>query len=211
MNSTKTHYGTLGVSHSAEDVVIRAAYRALSQRYHPDLNAGDVVAEAKMVEINAAYAILSDSKSRAAYDAVLANLGRPATAPDDVQSRVKPVSARPPAGPASTISATRKKWFPKVFAAVILAAVGLLVLREFTLPRKEPVRVLAERGDIPSQMAMGWNSLLSLNGQKEDIDQAIEWFQKAALQGNADAQYRLGDIYITSSSERHDDKLRKAW
>lgn len=165
-----------------------------------------------MVAINAAYAVLSDAKSRATYDAFLANLGRPAPAPDDVQSRVKPVSARPPAGPASPVSATRKKQFPKVvFAAVLLAAVGLLVLRESTLLRREPVRVLAERGDIPSQLAMGWNSLVPQNGQKKDIDQAIAWFQKAALQGNAEAQYQLGGIYIFSLSERHDDTLGKAW
>ncbi|MGI9227665.1 MAG: DnaJ domain-containing protein [Gammaproteobacteria bacterium] len=32
----KNHYSTLGVTQDAEDVVIKAAYRALAQRYHPD-------------------------------------------------------------------------------------------------------------------------------------------------------------------------------
>lgn len=32
----KDYYATLGVTPQAEDVVIKAAYRALAQRYHPD-------------------------------------------------------------------------------------------------------------------------------------------------------------------------------
>ena len=59
------YYAVLGVLPSAEDVVIRAAYRALAQRYHPDRYVG----EARMKEINAAYAVLSDAEKRAAYDA----------------------------------------------------------------------------------------------------------------------------------------------
>ena len=33
---TKDYYQTLGVLDDAEDIVIRAAYRALAQKYHPD-------------------------------------------------------------------------------------------------------------------------------------------------------------------------------
>jgi curved DNA-binding protein CbpA len=33
MNATKDYYATLGVLPSAEDIVIRAAYKALAQRY----------------------------------------------------------------------------------------------------------------------------------------------------------------------------------
>ena len=59
----------LGVLDDAEDIVIRAAYRALAQRYHPDKWEGDQAeATRRMVEINAAYAVLSDTAKRAAYD-----------------------------------------------------------------------------------------------------------------------------------------------
>ena len=63
------HYRILGVLDDAEEVVIRAAYRALAQRYHPDKWQGDQAeATRRMAEINVAYAVLSDTVKRAAYD-----------------------------------------------------------------------------------------------------------------------------------------------
>ena len=62
------HYSILGVSPSAEDVVIRAAYRALMRHYHPDTNP-DPEAQRKAREITAAFAVLRDPASRAEYDA----------------------------------------------------------------------------------------------------------------------------------------------
>jgi molecular chaperone DnaJ len=51
-------YDVLGVSGSASKEEIKAAYRNLAKRYHPDLNDGSPAADAKMKEINEAYAIL---------------------------------------------------------------------------------------------------------------------------------------------------------
>lgn len=66
----KDYYAILGVLPSVEDFVIRAAYRALAQRYHPDkLPDCRAAAEARMREINEAYAVLSDERLRAQYDA----------------------------------------------------------------------------------------------------------------------------------------------
>ena len=67
--TTPDHYAVLGVSPDAEDVVIKAAYRALAQRYHPDKNAGDpAYSRQRMSELNEAYRILGDPKLRAEYD-----------------------------------------------------------------------------------------------------------------------------------------------
>jgi curved DNA-binding protein CbpA len=64
-------YGVLGLHPSSEDVVIRAAYRVLAQRFHPDKRPGnDRIALARMQEINEAYAILSDAKRRSEYDRI---------------------------------------------------------------------------------------------------------------------------------------------
>ena len=48
-------YKVLGVSPNASDDEIKAAYRRLAKKYHPDLNPGDENAAKKMNEINAAY------------------------------------------------------------------------------------------------------------------------------------------------------------
>jgi hypothetical protein len=65
----KDHYAVLGVLPGAEDIVIRAAYRALAQRYHPDRFHGvRERAHTRMSELNEAYAVLSDPHARKAYD-----------------------------------------------------------------------------------------------------------------------------------------------
>ena len=65
----KNYYQILGVVHDAEDFVIRAAYKALAQRYHPDKYRGAAsVGEARMQEIQEAYQTLSDSSKRREYD-----------------------------------------------------------------------------------------------------------------------------------------------
>ena len=48
-------FEVLGVSRSSTEDEIKAAYRKLAKKYHPDLNPGDKVAEQKMREVNDAY------------------------------------------------------------------------------------------------------------------------------------------------------------
>ena len=63
-----THYDNLKVVRSAPPEVIRAAYKALSQKYHPDRNPGDQRCVETMKLINSAYAVLSDSVKRKEHD-----------------------------------------------------------------------------------------------------------------------------------------------
>lgn len=71
---TRDYYAILGVTPASEDVVIRAAYRALMRRYHPDSNSSSEAAE-RAQAINAAYAVLSDPEQRARYDGSIAAAG----------------------------------------------------------------------------------------------------------------------------------------
>ena len=65
----KNFYQILGVLDDAEDIIIRAAYKALAQKYHPDKWKGDSKdANRRMSEINEAYSVLSDREKRAQYD-----------------------------------------------------------------------------------------------------------------------------------------------
>lgn len=54
-----TYYETLGVSRNAEVEVIKAAYKALSQKYHPDKNQSSEKSAGLMAKINEAYTVLS--------------------------------------------------------------------------------------------------------------------------------------------------------
>ncbi len=70
MDARKDHYATLGVARDAEAIVIRAAYKALSQRYHPDKCPPDEheAAHRRMSEINEAFDVLGDPLLRRLYD-----------------------------------------------------------------------------------------------------------------------------------------------
>ena len=68
MAKIHTHYDNLKVSRHAPQEVIRAAYKALSQKYHPDKNQGDERAARIMAIVNTAYNILSDPVRRKEHD-----------------------------------------------------------------------------------------------------------------------------------------------
>jgi len=64
----RDYYKTLGVDHGADEKAIRAAYRKLARKHHPDVNRGDKAAEDKFKEVNEAYEVLSDPEKRRMYD-----------------------------------------------------------------------------------------------------------------------------------------------
>ena len=61
-------YETLGVAPKASDEDIRATYRKLAKRYHPDLNPGDKKAEERFKAISAAYSLVGDAEQRRRFD-----------------------------------------------------------------------------------------------------------------------------------------------
>lgn len=67
---SRDFYSVLGVTRDAPDIVIRAAYKALNQKFHPDRNSdSDAARHAR--DVNEAYATLSDPERKARYDAQL--------------------------------------------------------------------------------------------------------------------------------------------
>ena len=61
-------YDVLGVPRDASPADVKAAYRRLAQRWHPDVNAGSPDAAAQFRRIGEAYGVLSDPDQRRAYD-----------------------------------------------------------------------------------------------------------------------------------------------
>lgn len=73
-----SHYEVLGVDQGATDAEVRTAYHRLARRHHPDFHASAPQEEQdrarrRMQEVNAAWAVLSDSERRESYDRTLAD------------------------------------------------------------------------------------------------------------------------------------------
>jgi molecular chaperone DnaJ len=64
----KDYYEVLGVDRTATEKDLKAAYRKLARKHHPDVNPGNKAAEDKFKEISEAFAVLSDPEKRAKYD-----------------------------------------------------------------------------------------------------------------------------------------------
>ncbi len=99
------HYEVLGVPMGADPTEIRRAYLALARRHHPDLHAGDppklqAESRSRMLEVNAAWAVLGNNDRRQGYDRLVQE-GRTGTAAAPV-GRDGQVQADP----------TRRGWAP---------------------------------------------------------------------------------------------------
>lgn len=124
-----THYENLKVARNAPPEVIRAAYRVLSQKYHPDCNPGNAESSRIMVIINASYEVLSDPEKRREHDLWIAqreltyeepmrptNQPRPSAAPQPAPSR-KTSTTR--GGNGGFIAHVLRNWFWYSIAAFI--------------------------------------------------------------------------------------------
>jgi len=134
-----THYDNLKVARNAPPAVIKAAYRALSQQYHPDRNPAPD-AERIIRLINQAYDVLGDPTRRAEYDRELEAqekeerlaAQRRATAArkddDSAATHAPPGSSptttsHPRPAPPPTPSAASRSALPPVWVRVLLCAV----------------------------------------------------------------------------------------
>lgn len=68
MSELHTHYNNLKVARDAPPEIIRAAYRTLSQKFHPDHNPGKPESTRTFQLIKVAYEVLSDPKEREKHD-----------------------------------------------------------------------------------------------------------------------------------------------
>ena len=64
----RDYYEVLGVARTASDAELKASFRKLAMKLHPDRNPGDNDSEHRFKEINEAYDVLKDADKRAAYD-----------------------------------------------------------------------------------------------------------------------------------------------
>ena len=111
------YWDVLGLEPGADAVSLKRAFRAQARRWHPDLNGNDPVAEERFKLVNEAYAVLSDPRRRALWeagsDSGLAGAGGPAAEPfasgfpdfEDYLATLFGERRRQPPSPASEVTA----------------------------------------------------------------------------------------------------------
>lgn len=131
----ETHYDCLKVVRNAPVEVIKASYRVLSQKYHPDRNP-DPGALDRMTRINQAWDVLSDPERRATHDRWIATQERKAA------FQAEPERPRSPPRPARARAGSRNgaiaEWASRngiAVAAVLAVATAIaLLLSHFVKP-----------------------------------------------------------------------------
>jgi len=131
MPEVPTHYANLRVARNAPPEVIRAAYKALMQKHHPDRNPGDVDAERIVRLLNEAYAVLNDPEQRARHDAWIASQ-KEQRLRNQLQQLGKPGKAAVATAPA----APRRWWV--VIALVLAFALGMGLATQLAGPARLP-------------------------------------------------------------------------
>lgn len=130
-------YEVLGLSRRADDVVVRAAWKALMRKYHPDTSTAPDAAE-RAAKINAAFKLLVTPEARKAYDR------RSKPAPPPPRSNV----SRPMASgrPNRTAPPSRRPWLGRTLmttAFLLAACAALYASMNDMIPR--PVQQFADR------------------------------------------------------------------
>lgn len=92
MKKVHTHYDNLKIARDAPPEVVRAAYKALCHKFHPDRNGGSPRATQTFQLINTAYEVLSDPDRRQQHDAWIA---RAEASNAGARSAPSPGSTRP--------------------------------------------------------------------------------------------------------------------
>lgn len=104
MKKIHTHYDNLKVSRSAPTEVIRAAFKVLAQKYHPDRHPVDSEAARIMKTINTSYEVLSDPVKRQEHDQWVAQQEL-ITSQTEFSSRQPQRTSPPPSGPVEEAAA----------------------------------------------------------------------------------------------------------
>jgi len=113
-SSEPDHYAVLGLSRQATAAEIKAAYRALVKRHHPDAG-GD---QQRILALNAAWEVLRDGERRRRYDGIAAAASQAPGAPAAASSAASSATGGGPARRSTHQDEDLAAWLQQVYAPV---------------------------------------------------------------------------------------------
>lgn len=182
MSRPHTHYDNLKVSRNAPPEVIRAAYKALSQRYHPDKNSSPDATRIMKI-LNEAYEVLGDAERRQRYDASLIDAeeqlrpapcaeqqrnAEPSESEKDESDRAaepQPTTSEVPPNSASTTGAKKRSGWYWIVGIVVAIFIRMVVGASHDSSNSETA--------TPSQYTNGAGSDLSSNAPAAPSDAPV--------------------------------------
>lgn len=229
MAKLRTHYDNLNVSRNAPVNVIRAAYKVLCQKYHPDKYAGGSEEAIRIMKmINGAYAVLSDAGKRVQYDRWIA-LQERKQASDDARRMMQVIANRyaAPSAPAKNKSfvltaidefckhacfSAHKGYRILIKSRWILGLTGIVgsvLIAAFFYPI-----------DLPTTTAVtasvNQDALAQLKKAKQWVRQghvakALPMYVQLAEQGHVEAQFQLALLYTSGREIAKDYRQAASW
>jgi curved DNA-binding protein CbpA len=224
-DTVKSLYDILEISPAASEEVIKAAYRVLCSRYHPDKNTGAASATRAMTAVNRAYAILSDPIRRKAYDAWLTTGSATARrARRAARTAEAPVRAIKPALNKTRAAATERAHLTLASSLSVLVAILVMVAMIYELspsgPAAETTLNIFKESPDPGLLRLnkaealltghgGPKNFLQAKAEFEAIANTKDQFDGKGYRGRA-AQ-RLGEMYAAGLGVPKDTLKAEEW
>jgi hypothetical protein len=235
MAKFRTHYDNLNVSRNAPASVIKAAYKALCQNYHPDKYAGGAEEALRIMKIiNGAYAVLSDSAKRAEHDQWIDSQEKKRATHEaqrimnivtkNYATQPVAVEKKFPTGHRATINNFRENAHSAVKSIQCSSAqllgkfnwrhwlAGVVVIALIAIVfYVSDFKITAVATAPTNQDVAGTLKKAKQLVKQGRVEKALPLYLQLAEQGNVDAQFQLGLIYAGDQSITKNDKQAVDW
>ena len=235
MAKFRTHYDNLNVSRNAPASVIKAAYKALCQNYHPDKYAGGPDEALRIMKIiNGAYAVLSDSRKRAEHDQWIDRQERGHAINE--AHRLMTIMTKSHAAPSAKTRNKRSLSYRAMFnrfsknigsgsnklrlivgritkklnGFVLLIALAVISLTATLFYLGDLKITTVTNAPVSQETATMLKRAKQLVKQGR-VAKALPIYLQLAEQGNAEAQFHLGSIYAKGQGAEKDEKQAVNW
>lgn len=224
----RTHYDSLNVSETAPVEVIRAAYKALAMKFHPDRNNGSAESRQIMQIVNEAYSVLSEPLGRREYDKLLLaarqsqppplpttfkNHQEPPPLPNTFKKR-QPPPPRPPAPKSKNMFAVLLTFIFSDFR-ITLFVIGLSIWGFSALTSKTtPSRSYSPTSNTPSYSSQPYTPPARPKYVRPSLSPVgTSWPSAAGYVGGyqIQAQGGLSTVTIDNSRNSSDVFLKLVW
>jgi TPR repeat protein len=209
MANIHTHYDNLKVTRDAPVSVIKAAYKALCQTFHPDKFQGSTEEAERVIKlVNASYAVLIDPDKRAKHNAWIKE--QEAKQGDKPQFDETDNSTEPPYSEKRDTQREYSEPPPS-------SSVKDMFQRAYDLQDQgryaeafKLYQYLADQDYADAQFKLGLMYELG-QGVSQGYTQAVYWYLKAAEQGNTNARYNLALKYQAGLGVTQDATKAAYW